>query len=141
MLLINHCIHNHACLLLFQSTIEISNNFVATAINLSATRTVLSADVMSIMLSWNQPIGDFDPIITSYVIMGCTGSTSGNFLQCPTFSNITTLPSNVTQTTFNVSTTTDHIFNIIAVNMNGQSVLSSNVTVPRRKCIKFYNYA
>ena len=105
-------------------------------INLSATRTVLSADTMSIMLSWNQPIGDFDPI-TSYIIMGCAGAVSGLFPQCPILNNITTLPSNVTQTIFNVSTMTDYIFNIVAVNMNGQSMPSPNVTVVRRKCIKF----
>lgn len=110
--------------------------FVAPVINLSATRTVLSADVMSIMLSWNQLIGDFDPI-TSYSVTGCAGTVSGIFPQCPMFSGITILPGNVTQTSFNVSTMTEYRFGITAVNVNGQSVLSSNnVTVLRRKYIK-----
>ena len=112
--------------------------FVASAINLSATRTVLSADIMSIMLSWNQLIGDFEPI-ASYSVMGCTDAVNGIFPQCPTFSSISTLSASVTQTSFDVSTMAEYIFSITALNMNGQNVLSSNnVTVLRRKCIKFY---
>ena len=111
-------------------------NFVTPALDLSATRTVLSADIMSITLSWNEPTGDFDPI-TSYIIIGCTSSDNGTFLQCPSLGNITTLPSSVTRTTLNVSTMNDYNFDIIAVNMNGQSIPSSIVTIFMRKSIKY----
>ena len=107
------------------------------ALDLSATRTVLSADTMSITLSWNEPVGDFDPI-TSYVIIGCTSSDNGTFSQCPSFrENFSTFPSSVTQTTFNVSTMSDYNFDIIAVNLNGQSMPSSIVAVFMRKCFKY----
>jgi len=103
--------------------------------NVLATRTVLSADIMSIMISWDEPTGSFDPV-TSYIIMGCANTSNGTFPQCPSITPVLMLPSNITQASINVSTMTSYFFNIIAENINGQSLPSSNITVPERKCIE-----